>query len=216
MKKNRCIQLFLVMIVITACLSMVSPALASWSMSNGRYVYDGPDELNDELYSLPPFKFEIHHYGIGYGPCPVYTAPSESSYRCAGGGATCDTNAKMDDAGYVSGWLLVRYETNSGGVRVGYIPPKFVRGFESSMYPHFGYVPAAPDSTIYVTDNPMMHGTSFAVLEPGEQFHILSRYDYYKKNGLEWWYIECNVDGQLAYGFIEMASDFHLGSTTGY
>ena len=74
------------------------------------------------------------------------------------------------------------------------------------------YIPATADDTIYVTDNPMSHIGSFAMLEPGETFYILSYYNYCAKNGLDWWYIEFEVDGQVAYGFIEYAdAQFHLG-----
>ena len=200
-------------IFILAVFILLSSAAAGTSTETKNSQYDGEEDLIKQLNALPPFKFEKHKEGIGYGVCPVYTAPSTDSYRCANGKAACDTNSKMDDAGFVSGWLLVRYETNSGSCRVGYIPPKYVKEFRSSMYPHFGYIPAVAEGTIYVTDNPMMHGTSFAVLEPGEAFHILSKYDYYKKDGFEWWYIECIVDGQIAYGFIECKdSSFRLGN----
>ena len=75
------------------------------------------------------------------------------------------------------------------------------------------YIPATADDTIYFTDNPMSHIGSFAMLEPGETFYILSYYNYYAKNGLDWWYIECEVDGQAARGFIDRSlSAFHLGS----
>ncbi len=199
--------------LVTAITVLLSCAFAGTSTEGSQSRYDGDAELSEQLNNLPPFKFEKHKDGIGYGVCPVYTAPSTESYRCAEGKAACDTNSKMDDAGYVSGWLLVRYETNSGNYRVGYIPPKYVRDYKSKMSPHFGYIPAVAEDTIYVTDNPMMHGTSFAELAPGEQFHILSKYDYYKKNGFEWWYIECEVDGKIAYGFIECSeSSFRLGN----
>lgn len=199
-------------ISILLCVLLVSPAYAGRSTGSS-----GSSGNSQQLNDLPPFKFEIHKNGIGYGSCPVYTAPSEDSYRCADGKATCQTNAKMDDAGFVSGWLLVRYETNNGNVRVGYIPPRYVKGFKSSMYPHFGFIQATANDTILVTDNPMSHTDSFAILDPGEEFYILSKYDYYKKNGLEWWYIQCTVDGKVACGFIDCStSDFYLGSSTGY
>lgn len=216
MKKSMFTKVFMGLTTLIMCMVVLLPANAGTSTEGKKYVYDGSNDLNAQLSALPAFKFEKHHDGIGYGSCPVYTAPSTDAYRCANGRATCDTNSKMDDAGFVSGWLLVRYETNNGGIRVGYIPPKYVRGYKSRMYPHFGYVPACADDIIYVTDNPMMHGTSFAMLNDGEEFYILSKYDYYKDNGLEWWYIECEVDGQLAYGFIEMNSIFHLGGQTGF
>ena len=212
MKKRSCIMRVFISIILLFSV-LFSAAAAGTSTEGGSSQYDGDTELATQLKALPPFKFEKHKEGIGCGVCPVYTAPSTDSYRCANGKAACDTNSKMDDAGFVSGWLLVRYETNSGGCRVGYIPPKYVKEYKSSMYPHFGYIPAVAESEIYVTDNPMMHGTSFAVLDSGEAFHILSKYDYYKKDGLEWWYIECEVDGQLAYGFIDCTdSSFRLGN----
>ena len=198
--------------VLVLSLALIPAAFAGTSTESGRTAVAGNSGLTRMLNELPPFKFEKHAYGIGYGTCPVYSAPSESAYRCANGRASCDTNSKMDDAGFVSGWLMVRYETNNGGVRVGFIPPKYVRGYKSSMVPHFGYVPAVANDVIYVTDNPMTHGTSFATLSAGESFHILSKYNYYKDRGLDWWYIECTVDGQQAYGFIEVDSDFELGN----
>ena len=210
MKKDYAKRTFITVLVMIMCSLLSTTAFARSIEENGGVNNSG--DLWQQLYSLPPFKFKIHKEGIGYGSCPVYTAPSEDAYRCAGGNATCQTNAKMDDAGFVAGWLLVRYETNNGGVRVGYIPPKYVRGFKSSMYPHFGFIPATADNTIYVTDNPMSHTGAFAVLDPGVDFYILSKYDYYKKNGLEWWYIQCVVDGKVACGFIDCGtSSFHLG-----
>ena len=210
-------KLVLVLMVLLLCVTAVSGALAGKSVENGGSSYNGDANLLSQLNALPPFKFEKHANGIGYGTCPVYTAPSEQAYRCANGKAACQTNVKMDDAGFVSGWLLVRYETNNGNYRVGYIPPRYVKGYTSKMAPHFGFIPATANDTILVTDNPMSHIDYFAELEPGEEFYILSKYDYYKKNGLEWWYIQCTVDGQVACGFIDCGtSDFSLGSSTGY
>ena len=134
--------------LVTAITVLLSCAFAGTSTEGSQSRYDGDAELSEQLNNLPPFKFEKHKDGIGYGVCPVYTAPSTESYRCAEGKAACDTNSKMDDAGYVSGWLLVRYETNSGNYRVGYIPPKYVRDYKSKMSPHFGYIPAVAEDTI--------------------------------------------------------------------
>ena len=92
-----------------------------------------------------------------------------------------------------------------------------LRGSSPVCTPHFGFIQATANDTILVTDNPMSHTDSFAILDPGEEFYILSKYDYYKKNGLEWWYIQCTVDGKVACGFIDCStSDFYLGSSTGY
>jgi len=200
-------------LLLIACFSMLLSA-ASAGTSIGKSGSSSSASLTQQLDALSPFKFANHKRGIGYGSCPVYSAPSLDSYRGANGKATVATNSDMAEAGYVSGWLMVRYETNNGGYRVGYIPPKYVKNFKSSMAPHFGYIPVVAQDTIYVTDNPMRHGDYFAVLDPGESFHILSKYNYYRDQGLEWWYIECTVDGKIARGFIEM-SDSRFGEDEG-
>ena len=214
MKKTRRIHITAALLLMLAGMLLVTSAFAGTSLESSSSAgnVSGEAGLRRQLNDLPPCKFEKHKNGIGYGLCPVYTAPSEDSYRCANGKAACQTNAAMDDAGFVSGWLLVRYELNSGGYRVGYIPPKYVRNYKSKMYPHFGYIPATADDYLYVSDNCYRHDDAFAVLEPGETFYVLSRYDYYAKEGFDWWYIECTVDGQVARGFIDYAgSSFTLG-----
>lgn len=158
----------------------------------------------EQLYNVPDFKFTNHEYGIGCGYCPVYTAPYENAYR-VNGNAGCDTNSGMAECGYINGWLFVRYETSKGGYRVGYIPPSYARGVTSHT-PIFDYVPAKVDNTVYLTDNPMMQGTRFATLYPGQEIYVLAKYTYRKQQGLDWWYIECYVDGQIARGFIDRPS----------
>ncbi|MBR2660474.1 MAG: hypothetical protein IKE15_03645 [Clostridia bacterium] len=215
MKKMMHTKLFVALLLLVTATLLVSAAFAGTSTETGNRSQSGSSDLLSQLNSLPPFKFEKHKYGIGYGLCPVYTAPYTDAYRCANGKASCQTNAAMDDAGYadVPGWLLVRYEVNSGGYRVGYIPPKYVKGFKSKMAPHFGWIPAKANDYIYVSDNPYRHDDSFGRLDPGESFHILSRYNYYAKEGYDWWYIECYVDGQVARGFIDYyGASFTLGN----
>ena len=47
------------------------------------------------------------------------------------------------------------------------------------------------------------------VLGSGNQ-EVYRVYNYYAKEGYDWWYIECTVDGQVARGFIEVGSPFHV------
>ena len=184
MKNHKRILVALVLVVM--CVLLVSSACAASSTKNLRNLAS-----TRNLDDLPPFKFEKHKYGIGYGSCPVYTAPSEAAFRSANGRASVATDGyEVDDAGWVDGWLLVRYQIKTGW-RVGYIPPKFVKGFQSSMSAHFGYIPCV-------------------VMEAGESFHVLSRYNYYAKEGYDWWYIECYIDGQVARGFIDVNEAFHV------
>lgn len=155
------------------------------------------------LSSVTPFKFEHKRNGIGCGNCPVYSAPYEGAYRAANGKASVDTDHSLDIGGFnSSGWLLVRYETNKGATRVGWIPPRYVRGVKSSMYPHFSYIAQTATSYTYVTDDnlaPYNPQSFFAQLEPGETYYIIGRYNYY---GTELWFIEFYLNGQLANGFI--------------
>ena len=196
-----------VMLALCLALSMLAAAQAGTSTETTG------SSLMDRINKVPAFKFWIHKDGIGYGNCPVYTAPSADAYRCANGKASCFTNDTVDEAGFVGGWLLVRYETNNGGYRVGYIPPKYVKGFQSKMRtPQFDYIPVTAADTIRVTDNPKMQNSSFATLDYGETFYILGKYTYIG----DWWYIECVVDGQVARGFIDRGtSSFDLPDGSG-
>lgn len=158
-------------------------------------------EWKDRLLNVQSFKFQQHKSGIGFGDCPVYTAPSEKALRFANNRQACDTNAELYEAGRTEdGWLLVRYETGNGKIRVGYIPPKYIKGFKSGMsIKNFDDLSAVAAGAIQVTDNPIKNGTPFATLPAGENFRILAKYTYHGN----WWYIECTVDGKTARGFID-------------
>jgi len=149
---------------------------------------------------IPEFLFINMADGIGCGVCPVYTAPSLNAFRANNGKAICATDSALYIGGFnAEGWLMVRYSTNSGGTRVGYIPPSYVKSFKHWKKLNFSYVETAADDTLYVTDNPLDNYSAFAMLDPGEIYYILGSYTYHGN----WWYIECTVDGQVARGFIE-------------
>ena len=149
---------------------------------------------------IPEFLFINMKDGIGCGLCPVYTAPSVDAYRCNNGKAECATDYPLYIGGFNDeGWLMVRYETNKGAVRVGYIPPKYVKNFSHWARLKFSYVATVASSTLEVTDNPMDNYSAFATLDAGETYYILGDYNYHG----DWWYIECTVDGLVARGFIK-------------
>ena len=170
-----------------------------------------------KLLNILDFKFFVREDGIGKGSAPVYTAPDENSLRLADSKASCNLESEIAVAGHVDHWLMVRYEIGKKNekdkkVRVGYIPPKYVKGFKSPMpTPQFDYIPVTADDIVYVSDNPLLNSSYFATLEPGETFYILGKYTYIG----DWWYIECTVDNQLARGFINReTSSFILGDQT--
>lgn len=213
MMKNR----FRMITVFLACLAlaagMLAGASAGTSVEGGSAGAPASSETDFRmrLLNLPDYKFRIHKEGIGYGNCPVYSAPYNDAFRAAGGKAVCDTDAEISEAGYdAGGWLLIRYELSNGGYRVGYIPPNYVKGFKTDMpLPRFDPVPVIAADIISVCDNPGKSGTVFARLDAGEEFGILSKYTY---SG-DWWYIECTVDGKRARGYIDRnSSSFFDGS----
>ena len=198
MKKQKA---FISILLTLACIAAFMSFAYAGTSTSGSRISTASGDLLERISAAPEFKFWNNDYGIGYGKCPVYTAPSTDAYRCADGKASCDTNAKMSDGGFdVTGWLLVRYDTNNGGCRVGYIPPQYVKGFRTQMpTPEFDYIPVTAVGTVYVTDNPLLSGSYFAILDDAETFYVLGKYTYYG----DWWYIECTVDGQIARGFVD-------------
>ena len=199
--------LLAVCLLVPACGALADAApLDSWDAGGDENV------LLERLRVITDFKFRLHAEGIGCGGCPVYSAPSYYAYRAANGRAYCNTDYKIGTAGRdASGWLIVRYETSSGSHRVGYIPPRNVHGFETTMpTPNFDYIPATTVGTIYVSDN-LTRGSYYARLDEGEPFRILGKFTY---SG-SWWYIEFTLQGQVSRGFISRdESAFTLGSGT--
>ena len=159
-------KLLALILLASLALSFVPSAQAGTSTESKPGTYNG----NSPLYEVIDFKFHEYKKGIGYGSLPVYSAPSVNAYRCANGKATIDTNAEMFVGGFdETGWLMVRYETNNGAVRVGYVEPGKVRGFKIDIDRlKFSYIPQVAQSRIEVTDDPMMISASFAALDPGE------------------------------------------------
>ena len=190
-------------LVFILCTLAAAGAFAGTSVEGNGYAIPAGGDPADRLREVPEFKFQKCEYGIGRGDCPVYTAPYPDAYRAANGKATISTDYEMYEGGYDAGWLMVRYETNKGGARVGYIPPEYANRYKSFWGTRkFAYVPVTAAQTIAVTDNPLSRGSAFATLAYGEGFHILAKYTYHG----DWWYIECTVDGRPARGFIDRES----------
>lgn len=133
----------------------------------------------------------------------VYSAPDEGSWRGAEGKATVSTNGAIYAAGWEGDWLLIMYETNNGGVRVGYVNGNKVRGgvpLETSL--HFDHEAATVRRDCTLTDDPAARGTAIASLRAGMQVTWLTR--YYNRSA--WDYIEVSVGGETARGFVPAGS----------
>lgn len=191
MKKTAALLLILALL-LTAVTASAATAVNGYSTNNTRDILD----------SVPTFKFEHRIGGIGCGTCPVYAAPDRNAFRAANGKASCATNADVDVGGFSNGWLLVRYSTNNGGTRVGWIPPEYVKKVKTSMQPRFTRIEQTAEYDFYVSDNnydPYNSSSFFAKLTEGEDYWIIGRYNYYQ---YDLWYIEFYIGNQLARGFI--------------
>ncbi len=129
----------------------------------------------------------------------VYSAPATSAWRGADGKAAVNTNGALYVAGWESNWLLLMYETNGGSVRVGYVDASKVRGgIPYAPDLTFAYDQATVTARCTLTDDPARTGSSIATLSKGSTVTWLTRF----YNNTAWDYVEVNVGGKVARGFI--------------
>lgn len=134
---------------------------------------------------------------------PVFSAPSASSWRGANGKASVSTNGAVYAGGSEKGWLMVMYETNNGGVRVGYIEKSRVTGkITGDMYyanVSFNYLPSIITENCTLTDDPARQTTQICSLRAGTQVTWLNTYI----NSNAWAYVETTApDGRICRGFV--------------
>ena len=134
---------------------------------------------------------------------PVYSAPNAASWRGANGKAAVSTVGAVLVAGQESGWHLVMYETNNGGVRVGYVEggkPKSSN--DRSMWNqnlNFEYKTATVTHDCALTDDPIRQSSAIRNLKAGDRVTYLTTYF----SGVAWDYVETTADnGQVTRGFI--------------
>lgn len=133
----------------------------------------------------------------------VYSAPDSGSWRGASGKASVSVNGAIYSDGAERGWLLVMYETNNGGVRVGYIDKSKVKGkVTGSVYNEevaFGYLPATVLESCTLTDDPSKQTSAIMTLQSGDQVTFLT--NYFNRNS--WAYVETKTpDGLTCRGFV--------------
>ena len=196
-------KLIAVLVLAVFCVTALAAAAADSAVGTP-LEYEGQTftEWKDSLLGVRRITFTRHKDGIGLGDCPVYTAPYKDALRLANNRQAADTNVDIWDGGTTDeGWLLVRYDVAENTTRVGYIPAKYLGEFKSNLSAKkLGRIPAVAADVIEVTDDPIRpNGRVFATLRAGQEFEVLAKYTY---NG-NWWYIELEVDGKRARGFID-------------
>lgn len=193
-RKGR-VAALLVLILIIPCLCAPAESKPSTPAAESQTVA--------KLLEVIDFKFFERKDGIGSGSAPVYTAPSEDSVRLNDGKAKCRVDTDIYVAGREDNWLMVRYEIKDKKVRVGYIPPKYSKGYRSNVGQlAFDRIPVQLAEDAEITDNPRANSTPFGTLSAGADITILGKYTYTGN----WWYIEAKLDGKLTRGFINRST----------
>lgn len=148
-----------------------------------------------------PYSDELHFEEMildSERPLKVYTGPSERYVRGANGRASVSTNDVIYVAGWDGDWLLVKYWTNSGRARVGYVHKS---GLTCEVdAPRFAFEPrevvVAEKCTF--TDDPEFNSSILGDLKAGRKVTLLA---VYRRNG-QWAYIETKVNGRPVRGFV--------------
>ena len=164
----------------------------------------GSDLLSWTDYQ-PPGQWSLtgfRHVNVkGEQSLPVYSAPDAASWRGANGKASVSTNGAIWAAGWENGWLLVFYETNSGGLRVGYVEGARMTGkIDFQEWLAFARVPVQTAVSCTLTDDPLKQGTAMATVPAGTTVTYLTTMT--NQNGMAWDYVETTAAGKTARGFI--------------
>ncbi|NLD52799.1 MAG: YARHG domain-containing protein [Clostridiales bacterium] len=158
-----------------------------------------PIPFDDKIYNLLS-GFQEQYFKQDQ-KLKVFDGPGQH-YRCgANGKAAVSTNGRVYAAGWESGWLMVMYQVNSGGVRVGFVSPtEFKDKLDHLPQLQFAQTPARTTRQSQLTEDPVMALTPIASLPAGTPLMWLSR--FYSANAA-WDYVELTYQGQLMRGFLQ-------------
>lgn len=137
---------------------------------------------------------------------PVYAAPSEGAYRAANGKAAAALQTGVSLWGGVApdnAWLLIEYEINPAVSRVGFVSPwAYKTSAEQETVASLTLSPrlARVAEDTFLTDDPQHGQRALAQLSAGSAVTLLAAL-----NPL-WAYVETEIDGQFACGFIPLMS----------
>lgn len=148
-----------------------------------------------------PYGYELHFEEMildSERSLRVYSGPSDRYIRGANGKASVSTNDVIYVAGWDGKWLLVKYWTNSGRARVGYVHKS---GLTCEVdVPELAFEPrevVVAESCTF-TDDPEFNSSILGELREGRKVTLLG---VYRRNG-QWAYIETKVEGRLVRGFV--------------
>ncbi|MBQ4264614.1 MAG: hypothetical protein IJB85_03795 [Clostridia bacterium] len=190
------------LVVILPVSAMALTTADSWGTSRAdSYVPYSTASARD--YQI---KFGKEHHVGNNDTYPVYSAPALDAVRGGNGKASLHTSGGMYSAGWEGAWLLVRYEKNNGGYRVGWVPRSELnmRGIEASRSVDFAYWTVTLAETCYLTDDPLYESEVLAKASAGEQLTYLACYQY--GSGKEYAYVRGELNGRPICGFIPFSA----------
>ena len=152
----------------------------------------------DDRIATPLPGFVEYYFAPGQ-KLKVYDGPGSHYRRGANGKAVASSNGRIYAAGWESGWLMIMYEVNSGGVRVGFAAPQDFKERVDLPALLFNRTETTIQAPAQVTEDPVRALTPIAKLSPGTPVTWLNR--YYHRN-MNWDYIEFTSAGQLMRGFV--------------
>ncbi len=135
----------------------------------------------------------------------VYSAPGTNSWRGANGKAMINTDGAVWAAGWDNGWLLLFYQLNKGGLRVGYVDGSKIKGNVSIQNVlNFDYSQVQVQSACQLTDDPIQTSTVITTLKKGQSVTYLTT--VINQFGRAWDYVETTFNGQRVRAFIPSGS----------
>ena len=129
---------------------------------------------------------------------PLYSAPTEASYRGNGSLAAVSADRPLYICGEVEDWLLVMQDNYYGGTQVGYIRKDSVRGVPDMPRLTFAWRSAAMASDANLVDDPATGAGVILSLRAGSLVTYLTT--FYSLSA--WDYVETIGNGMLMRGFV--------------
>lgn len=168
------------------------------SLSKARKKLTQPPTLpvNTQRDALPEGKTGSFRKDEKY---PVFSGPSESSYRAANGKASVSTNDWIQIFGCENDMVLIQYAISSEKSRFGYIPAEAVQDQSQLEVLEPAYLPASVSKACSLTDDPLKSKGEVARLKDGDAVRYLATF------GSEWTYVETLTEPTMR-GFVPSES----------
>ena len=194
-----------IIFLLLCCLTCAAAAEDgdAWVWEGAESFFDAPLRMDANMFGVPK-KTTL----------PVWAAPYDGAYRGAKGKASVSLAEPTDVLAQTpdNAWLLIHYRTSKKENRVGWIqPPSWPEALKTAYLTEMdaaeGIVKVMRDTKL--TDDPTGGRRTLRTIRAGE---TLGRLAEAADGGRRWVYVQAEVDGKPAYGFVpaEDVSDVPL------